>query len=200
MRSCKYERARHDARRLGEARPMSRSTALASVLRPVDQSAAPPLHVAIIMDGNGRWAKQRGLPRALGHRAGVAALRRTVEGAEALGVERLTVFGFSTENWSRPDAGSLEILGLMKAYFASDLTRLERNRREGSRSSAAGRASREDILRHRRGGRDRAPPITPASTCRSRSATAVAPTSPTPARKFARLGRSRAGPPPDDLD
>jgi len=112
---------------VGEARAMSRSDGPSErVLRPVDQSAGPPLHVAIIMDGNGRWAKQRGLPRALGHRAGVAALRRTVEGAEALGVERLTVFGFSTENWSRPDAEVSEILGLMKAYFASDLTRLER--------------------------------------------------------------------------
>jgi undecaprenyl diphosphate synthase len=97
------------------------------VLRPVGQEPASPLHVAIIMDGNGRWAKQRGLPRAFGHRAGVAALRRTVEGAEALGVERLTVFGFSTENWSRPHAEVSEILGLMKAYFASDLSRLERN-------------------------------------------------------------------------
>jgi len=97
------------------------------VLRPVGPAGSPPLHVAIIMDGNGRWAKQRGLPRALGHRAGVAALRRTVEGAEALGVERLTVFGFSTENWSRPQTEVSEILGLMKAYFASDLNRLERN-------------------------------------------------------------------------
>jgi len=97
------------------------------VLRPVGSDAGAGLHVAIIMDGNGRWAKQRGLPRALGHRAGVAALRRTVEGAEALNVERLTVFGFSTENWSRPETEVSEILGLMKAYFASDLTRLERN-------------------------------------------------------------------------
>jgi undecaprenyl diphosphate synthase len=115
-----------DAR--GEARAMSRPDGPSErVLRPVGQSAGPPpLHVAIIMDGNGRWAKQRGLPRALGHRAGVAALRRTVEGAEALGVERLTVFGFSTENWSRPHAEVSEILGLMKAYFASDLARLER--------------------------------------------------------------------------
>jgi undecaprenyl diphosphate synthase len=96
-------------------------------LRPVGDGAGPKLHVAIIMDGNGRWAKQRGLPRALGHRAGVAALRRTVEGAEALNVERLTVFGFSTENWSRPESEVSEILGLMKAYFASDLGRLERN-------------------------------------------------------------------------
>jgi undecaprenyl diphosphate synthase len=60
------------------------------------------LHVAIIMDGNGRWAKARGLPRSLGHRAGVAALKRTVEAAPDFGIERLTVFGFSTENWRRP--------------------------------------------------------------------------------------------------
>src|ERR1700742_1417480 len=112
----------------GEARAMSRSDGQSErVLRPVGESEGAPLHVAIIMDGNGRWAKQRGLPRALGHRAGVAALRRTVEGAEALGVERLTVFGFSTENWNRPESEVSEILGLMKAYFASDLGRLERN-------------------------------------------------------------------------
>src|ERR1700679_2623676 len=111
-----------------EASPMSRPNGPSErVLRPVGDEGGPRLHVAIIMDGNGRWAKQRGLPRAFGHRAGVAALRRTVEGAEALNVERLTVFGFSTENWSRPHAEVSEILGLMKAYFASDLTRLERN-------------------------------------------------------------------------
>ncbi len=85
------------------------------------------LHVAIIMDGNGRWAKQRGLPRALGHRAGVSALRRTVEGAAELGVARLTVFGFSTENWSRPEPEVSELMGLMKAYFNSDLARLQRD-------------------------------------------------------------------------
>lgn len=85
------------------------------------------LHVAIIMDGNGRWAKQRGLPRVLGHRAGVAALRRTVEGAPSLGIERLTVFGFSTENWSRPAGEISELMGLLKSYFASDLARLERD-------------------------------------------------------------------------
>ena len=60
------------------------------------------LHVAIIMDGNGRWAKARGLPRSFGHRAGVQALKRTVEAAPDLGIDRLTVFGFSTENWRRP--------------------------------------------------------------------------------------------------
>src|ERR1700693_69077 len=88
--------------------------------------SADGLHVAIIMDGNGRWAKQRGLPRAFGHRAGVAALRRTVEGAPSLGIERLTVFGFSTENWRRPQREISELMGLLKAYFESDLARLER--------------------------------------------------------------------------
>ena len=84
------------------------------------------LHVAIIMDGNGRWARQRGLPRTLGHRAGVAALRRTVEGAVDLGIERLTVFGFSTENWRRPPREVSELMSLLKAYFQSDLDRLQR--------------------------------------------------------------------------
>ncbi len=97
-----------------------------------DRAPAPAaggggLHVAIIMDGNGRWAKQRGLPRTFGHRAGVAALRRTVEGAADLGIHTLTVFGFSTENWRRPMTEISELMGLLKAYFDSDLARLERN-------------------------------------------------------------------------
>jgi undecaprenyl diphosphate synthase len=83
------------------------------------------LHVAIVMDGNGRWAKARGMPRALGHREGVAALRRTIEGAAELGVHRLTVFGFSTENWRRPKREVMELMGLLRAYFQSDLKRLE---------------------------------------------------------------------------
>jgi undecaprenyl diphosphate synthase len=89
-------------------------------------TGADKLHVAIIMDGNGRWAKARGMPRTLGHREGVAALRRTVEGAADLGVHRLTVFGFSTENWRRPKREVLELMGLLRAYFHSDLARLER--------------------------------------------------------------------------
>src|SRR5947208_16286524 len=96
------------------------------------------LHVAIIMDGNGRWAKGRGLPRTLGHRAGVAALRRTVEGSADLGIERLTVFGFSTENWNRPEPEISELMGLLRAYFESDLARLER---EGVRVRIVGRRS-----------------------------------------------------------
>ncbi len=85
-----------------------------------------PAHVAIIMDGNGRWAKQRGLPRTLGHRAGVEALKRTVEGAPDLGIHRLTVFGFSTENWTRPAREVTELMRLMKTFVRSDLDRLSR--------------------------------------------------------------------------
>jgi undecaprenyl diphosphate synthase len=104
-----------------------------------------PLHVAIIMDGNGRWARQRGLPRTLGHRAGVSALRRTVEGAADLGVERLTVFGFSTENWGRPRHEITELMTLLKAYFETDLGRLER---EGVKVRIVGRRTglEPDIL------------------------------------------------------
>jgi len=103
------------------------------------------LHVAIIMDGNGRWARQRSLPRTLGHRAGVSALRRTVEGASDLGVSRLTVFGFSTENWGRPRQEVTELMALLKAYFETDLARLER---EGVHVRIVGRRSglEPDIL------------------------------------------------------
>src|SRR5688572_2599123 len=97
---------------------------------------APALHVAIVMDGNGRWAKQRGLPRSLGHRAGVEALKRTVSAAPKLGIGWLTVFGFSTENWSRPAAEVAELMALPKRYFESDIARLER---EGVRVRVIGR-------------------------------------------------------------
>src|ERR1700740_2986479 len=86
-----------------------------------------PLHVAIVMDGNGRWAKRRGLPRTLGHRAGVEALKRTVAAAPELNIGWLTVFGFSTENWSRPAAEVAEVMALPKRYFESDIVRLERD-------------------------------------------------------------------------
>lgn len=99
-------------------------------------ATAAPLHVAVVMDGNGRWAKQRGLPRSLGHRAGVEALKRTVEAAPRLGVRWLTVFGFSTENWSRPATEVAELMALPKRYFESDLARLER---EGVRVRVIGR-------------------------------------------------------------
>lgn len=95
-----------------------------------------PLHVAVVMDGNGRWAKQRGLPRSLGHRAGVEALKRTVAAAPELGIGWLTVFGFSTENWSRPAAEVAELMALPKRYFETDLARLHR---EGVKVRVVGR-------------------------------------------------------------
>jgi undecaprenyl diphosphate synthase len=104
------------------------------------------LHVAIIMDGNGRWAKRRGLPRNFGHREGVKALKRTVEAAPDCGIGILTVFGFSTENWRRPEAEITELMNLLKSYVESDLERLAR---EGVRVRVLGlRAGlRADILR-----------------------------------------------------
>ncbi len=84
-----------------------------------------PAHVAIIMDGNGRWAKSRGLPRAAGHERGVEALRQTVEAAGELGITYLTVFSFSTENWRRPAAEVNALFGLLKAYIKRDLRRLK---------------------------------------------------------------------------
>jgi undecaprenyl diphosphate synthase len=95
-----------------------------------------PRHVAIIMDGNGRWAERRGAPRALGHREGVQALKRTVEAAPDYGIECLTVFGFSTENWRRPAEEVSDLMGLVRAYVASDLERLAR---EGVRVRVLGR-------------------------------------------------------------
>jgi len=93
---------------------------------PSGPSIAGPRHVAIIMDGNGRWAKARGLPRAMGHREGVQALKRTIQAAPDLGIRCLTVFGFSTENWSRPEEEVSDLMGLVRTYVASDLARLEK--------------------------------------------------------------------------
>jgi undecaprenyl diphosphate synthase len=90
-------------------------------------ASSPPLvprHIAIIMDGNGRWAKLRGRPRTFGHAEGVEALRRTVEAAGDLGVEYLTVFGFSTENWRRPMEEINALFDLLRLYVARDLDRL----------------------------------------------------------------------------
>ncbi len=83
-----------------------------------------PLHVGVIMDGNGRWAAQRGLPRFEGHRRGVEALRRTVRAASDLGVRYLTVYSFSSENWSRPAEEISELMGLLKFFIRNDLRTL----------------------------------------------------------------------------
>jgi undecaprenyl diphosphate synthase len=93
------------------------------------QAAAPPppRHVAIIMDGNGRWAKARGLPRVAGHQRGAEAVRRTVEGAQELGVSFLTLYAFSSENWKRPAAEVDDLMGLLRVYLRRELAELHRN-------------------------------------------------------------------------
>jgi undecaprenyl diphosphate synthase len=103
------------------------------------------LHVAIIMDGNGRWAKEKGQIRTLGHRAGVEALKRTITAAVDLGVTHMTVFAFSTENWRRPVAEVNDLMGLLRAFIKSDLERL---RKEGVRVRIIGQQDNlpRDIL------------------------------------------------------
>jgi undecaprenyl diphosphate synthase len=105
-----------------------------------------PTHVAIIMDGNGRWAKARGLPRFAGHKAGVEALRRTVRAAGDTGVEWLTVYAFSSENWSRPPSEVTDLLGLLKLFIRRDLAELHANnirvRIVGDRTTLAADISR----------------------------------------------------------
>jgi len=86
-----------------------------------------PRHVAIIMDGNGRWAAARGLPRGEGHRRGVEALRRTVRAAGEIGIGILTIFAFSSENWSRPQSEIRDLLGLLRLFIRKDLSELNHN-------------------------------------------------------------------------
>src|SRR3954464_1842826 len=86
-----------------------------------------PRHIAIIMDGNGRWAKARGLPRIAGHRRGAEAARRAVVAAVELGVPYLTLFGFSSENWSRPASEISDLMGLLRHYLRGEIAELHRN-------------------------------------------------------------------------
>ncbi len=86
-----------------------------------------PRHVAIIMDGNGRWAAARGLPRVQGHRRGVEALRRTVRAAADLGISFLTIFSFSSENWSRPPSEISDLMALLRRFIRKDLAELHKS-------------------------------------------------------------------------
>jgi undecaprenyl diphosphate synthase len=95
-------------------------------MNPHAGSAAMPRHVAIIMDGNGRWAHARGLPRSAGHSKGVEALRRAVRAAGEMGIEYLTIFSFSSENWSRPPAEVSFLLNLMRHFVRQDVAELDR--------------------------------------------------------------------------
>jgi undecaprenyl diphosphate synthase len=89
--------------------------------------ASGPNHVAIIMDGNGRWAKARGLPRVAGHRRGADAVRRVVRSAGELGIPVLTLFAFSTENWTRPADEVNDLMGLLRHYLRNELDELHKN-------------------------------------------------------------------------
>ena len=99
------------------------------------------LHVAIIMDGNGRWAERRGLPRAAGHREGIEAVRRAVEAAPDLGIGALTLFAFSADNWRRPPLEVEVLMLLLRTYLRRDLARLVDN---GVRLKVIGRRDRLD--------------------------------------------------------
>lgn len=90
--------------------------------KPSNSNSGYPEHIAIIMDGNGRWAQKRGLPRTMGHKKGAEAVRRTVESAAELGIKYITLFGFSSENWSRPEEEISELMNLLRHYLRSELS------------------------------------------------------------------------------
>ncbi|MEJ2121718.1 MAG: isoprenyl transferase [Alphaproteobacteria bacterium] len=103
------------------------------------EPAQPPVHVAIIMDGNGRWAKSRGLPRVEGHRRGVEAARKVVQAAPDLGITYLTLFGFSSENWQRPQSEVRDLMGILRLYLRNEVSNLHKN---GARLRIIGDRSR----------------------------------------------------------
>jgi undecaprenyl diphosphate synthase len=94
---------------------------------PATDTPQTPKHVAIIMDGNGRWAGKRGLPRTAGHKQGAEAARRVVKAAAELGIEYVTLFGFSSENWSRPESEIKELMSLLRYYLRSETAELHRS-------------------------------------------------------------------------
>jgi len=112
----------------------------------MQSSLGQGLHVAIIMDGNGRWATRRGLPRIAGHRAGLAAARRVVEHASDIGVRCLTLYAFSSDNWRRPTAEVQSIFLLLRAFLRLET---ERMRQRGARLEVIGRRDRlsQPVLR-----------------------------------------------------
>lgn len=104
------------------------------------QSAVPSgLHVAVIMDGNGRWAQRRGLPRTAGHKAGADAVRRVIEAAPALGINALTLYAFSCDNWQRPAPEVGALMKLLRLYLLQETAQCVRN---GVRISVIGRRDR----------------------------------------------------------
>ena len=86
-----------------------------------------PRHVAIIMDGNGRWAKKRLLPRTVGHKKGVETVRNIVRAAGDFGLEALSLYAFSSENWKRPEDEISDLMGLLRAFIKSDIDEFTQN-------------------------------------------------------------------------
>lgn len=115
-------------------------------LQPVEGSGPIPEHVAIIMDGNGRWARARGLPRTAGHKRGADAVKRTIRAAGDLGIRYLTLFGFSSENWQRPEAEVRDLMALLRFYLINDIKELAD---EGVRLKVIGERNRlpEDTVK-----------------------------------------------------
>lgn len=105
---------------------MSSAPILAAVPTATGAPGAVPRHVAIIMDGNGRWAKHRHLPRFAGHKAGVDAVRRVTRAARTMGIEALTLYAFSSENWRRPEEEVSDLMGLLRLFIRSDIDELAR--------------------------------------------------------------------------
>src|SRR5436305_8227334 len=102
------------------------ATEVSDLLPQIDRSALPA-HVAIIMDGNGRWARKRGLPRVAGHRAGINAVREVVEGSAELGISVLTLYAFSVENWKRPRTEVSTLMQLLKEYLSKEIEAIHKN-------------------------------------------------------------------------
>jgi len=113
----------------GTAKPLSDISNETAAEAVSQRSGIPgaPVHVAIIMDGNGRWARARGLPRTAGHSRGAEAVRRTVKAAAEAGVRYLTLFGFSSENWKRPASEIDDLMGLLRHYLKREIDELDKN-------------------------------------------------------------------------
>jgi undecaprenyl diphosphate synthase len=117
-----------------------------------------PRHVAVIMDGNGRWARERGRPREFGHRAGMAAVREAVEGAVEAGIEVLTLFAFSQENWQRPEREVSALMSLLELYLKKERRELKEKGvsvhaiGELSRLGPRTRSALEEAVEYTRGG------------------------------------------------
>jgi undecaprenyl diphosphate synthase len=132
---------------------MSTATTSAGLLAQVRAHGAVPRHVAIIMDGNGRWARDRMLPRPLGHRSGMKSVREVVEGAIEAGVEVLSLFAFSQENWQRPAGEVSALMSLLEEYIQNEADELEeqgvqvRMLGELERLSAAPAAAVDRVMR-----------------------------------------------------